>query len=104
MPVQWLFLAQPTMLNACDCGLQRGGESDANPITAVAAAPHMLLIGRSTGEVNCYTLPDLVPAGERVWPSTCAWCMTWSLDSQLKAGAELTPHILRSAKVSQVSC
>ena len=34
-----------------------------DPITAVTAAPHMLLIGRSSGDVVVYTLPDLVPAG-----------------------------------------
>ena len=64
----------------------------------------MLLIGRSTGEVNCYTLPDLVPAGERDWPSTCAWCMSWSLDSQLKVSAELTPHTLTSAEILRLPC
>ena len=47
--------------------LQRGGEGTSNPITAVAAAPHMLLIGRSSGEVRCYTLPDLVSAGRPVF-------------------------------------
>ena len=34
-----------------------------DPITAVTAAPHMLLIGRTSGEVLVYTLPELVPAG-----------------------------------------
>ena len=46
--------------------LQRGVESfqgSKDPITAVTAAPHMLLIGRSSGDVVVYTLPDLVPAG-----------------------------------------
>lgn len=46
--------------------LQRGVESfqgNKDPITAVAAAPHMLLIGRSSGDVFVYTLPELVPAG-----------------------------------------
>ena len=47
--------------------LQRGGEGSSNPITAIAAAPHMLLIGRSSGEVHCYTLPDLVSAGKHVF-------------------------------------
>ena len=104
MPAQWLMLAEFMMQGACDCELQRGAESNANPITAVAAAPHMLLIGRSTGEVNCYTLPDLVSAGKRVWPSTCARCMSWVLDSQLKASAELTSHTQRSAKVLHGPC
>ena len=44
--------------------LQRGGEGTS---TAIAAAPHMLLIGRSSGEVYCYTLPDLVSAGTHVF-------------------------------------
>ncbi|KAL0027242.1 hypothetical protein WJX77_006308 [Trebouxia sp. C0004] len=42
----------------------RGSEGTSNPITAIAAVPHMLLVGRSSGEVHCYTLPDLVPAGK----------------------------------------
>lgn len=46
-------------------GLQGGRD----PITAVAAAPHMLLIGRASGEVLVYTLPDLVPAGNATLPS-----------------------------------
>ena len=47
--------------------LQRGAEGAEgthNPITALAAASHMLLVGRSSGEVQCYTLPDLVAAGK----------------------------------------
>lgn len=48
-------------------GLQGGRD----PITAVAAAPHMLLIGRTSGEVLVYTLPDLVPAGNAMLP--CLW-------------------------------
>lgn len=46
--------------------LQRGVESfqgSKDPITAVTAAPHMLLIGRSSGDFVVYTLPDLVPVG-----------------------------------------
>ena len=46
--------------------LQRGMEGfsgSRDPITAVTAAPHMLLIGRTSGEVLVYTLPDLMPAG-----------------------------------------
>ena len=46
--------------------LQRGMEGfsgSRDPITAVTAVPHMLLIGRTSGEVLVYTLPDLVPAG-----------------------------------------
>lgn len=41
-----------------------GFSGSRDPITAVAAAPHMLLIGRTSGEVLVYTLPDLVPAGK----------------------------------------
>lgn len=47
--------------------LQKGVESfqgSKDPITAVTAAPHMLLIGRSSGDVIVYTLPDLVPVGD----------------------------------------
>ena len=87
------MLAELTMQGPYDFVLQRGGEGNSNPITAVAAAPHMLLIGRSTGEVYCYTLPDLVSAGEPV--SICAWCMSWSLDSQLKSSARLTLYTMR---------
>ena len=46
--------------------LQRGAngfQGTQDPITAVTAAAHMLLIGRSSGDILCYTLPDLVSAG-----------------------------------------
>lgn len=66
--------------------LQRGAEGvegTHNPITALAAASHMLLVGRSSGEVQCYTLPDLVAAGKHTLhvysPSslhlTCCSCL-----------------------------
>ena len=44
----------------------QGSGAVRDPITAVAAAPHMLLVGRSSGLVHCYSLPDLTLAGEAV--------------------------------------
>ena len=40
-----------------------GFQGSRDPITAVTAALHMLLIGRASGEILVFTLPDLVPAG-----------------------------------------
>lgn len=57
--------------------MQRGVDASPgtkDPITAVTAAPHMLLIGRSSGEVLCYTLPDLVPAGNGTFSVNASLC------------------------------
>ena len=51
------------------CMVQRGiiaAHSTQDSITAVAAASHLLLVGRSSGDVVSYTLPDLAPAGNTI--------------------------------------
>ncbi|KAL3151657.1 hypothetical protein ABBQ38_012645 [Trebouxia sp. C0009 RCD-2024] len=60
-------LAQSEATFRIDAALSPKGvesfQGSKDPITAVTAAPHMLLIGRSSGDVIVYTLPDLVPVG-----------------------------------------
>ena len=59
----------------------QGSGAVRDPITAVAAAPHMLLVGRSSGLVQCYSLPDLTLAGEAL--TDCSICGQVTLNGQL---------------------
>ena len=59
----------------------QGAGAVRDPITAVAAAPHMLLVGRSSGLVHCYSLPDLNLAGEAL--TDCSICGQVTLTSKL---------------------
>lgn len=63
----YLIRARPRCVDVLQRGVN-GFQGTQDPITAVTAAPHMLLIGRSSGDVLCYTLPDLVSAGSHAHP------------------------------------
>ena len=66
--------------------MQRGfGMSQAghDHVTAITAAPHLLLVGHSSGQVLTYNLPDLTPAGQPQPKAACDLLDMYMLPLQL---------------------